>query len=326
MRKKLFVVTLIMSLLYWSGSTAVAGNIDANGHQYSWGENAGWFNFEPALGPGVTVSNDFVIGAVWAENIGWVYLGPLDFGGVTNDGAGNLAGHAWGENVGWISFSCENTAPCGSADYGVTIDSDGLFHGYAWAENIGWINFELSNQPESVVKTSWGTASNDCVDNDGDGYVGGADCSEPDDCDDDNPDVHPGAPDNCTNGIDDDCDGLIDEYDPACTSTFAEEITFDGLPGSAAVTLAWTAVSEEDVLGYNIFRKVRNGGAWVQINDMMIAGKGSIETTVDYEFVDDGVRNRRTYQYMLVEVETDGNTKQHGPVSATPRLIYGIGK
>ncbi|MBI2895045.1 MAG: hypothetical protein HYY06_15930 [Deltaproteobacteria bacterium] len=41
-------------------------------------------------------------------------------------------------------------------------------------------------------------------DSDGDGY------NEGDDCDDDDPDLHPGAGDAC-NGIDDDCDDLIDE-------------------------------------------------------------------------------------------------------------------
>ncbi len=42
------------------------------------------------------------------------------------------------------------------------------------------------------------------VDGDGDGSRGSTDC------DDDNPEVHPGAMEEC-NGIDDDCDGLIDE-------------------------------------------------------------------------------------------------------------------
>ncbi len=49
-----------------------------------------------------------------------------------------------------------------------------------------------------------------CTDNDGDGYaVEGGNCG-PVDCDDTNANVHPGATEVC-NGIDDDCDGLIDE-------------------------------------------------------------------------------------------------------------------
>ena len=61
-----------------------------------------------------------------------------------------------------------------------------------------------------------------CPDNDGDGYM---DCScapPPCDCDDTNPDVHPGAyegccvQETCFDGIDNDCNGLIDSEEPAC--------------------------------------------------------------------------------------------------------------
>lgn len=56
-----------------------------------------------------------------------------------------------------------------------------------------------------------------CVDVDGDGYlplqcqgIPGGDCAPFD------PTVHPGAAESCTNGKDDDCNGLIDAADPAC--------------------------------------------------------------------------------------------------------------
>ena len=57
----------------------------------------------------------------------------------------------------------------------------------------------------------------DCRDVDGDGYgdpaCGGYDCDEAD------PDVNPGTDEICGNGIDDDCDGLVDLEDEACEFT-----------------------------------------------------------------------------------------------------------
>ena len=61
-----------------------------------------------------------------------------------------------------------------------------------------------------------------CPDGDGDGYAicnGGCDlppatvCG---DCDDGNGSIHPGVGEQCGNGVDDDCDGMVDAADPDC--------------------------------------------------------------------------------------------------------------
>jgi len=95
-----------------------------------------------------------------------------------------------------------------------------------------------------------------CCDEDGDGYDSIA-CPGGDDCDDSDPDTHPGAPDVCDdyidrdcdgtdgsaevcdNATDDDCDGLIDAGDPDCSPPYlaaanAEASTFgdDSFTGS----------------------------------------------------------------------------------------------
>ncbi len=139
-RQAIYIIGIAIVMLF-GPKAIVAENIDPhdNGRQYAWGENIGWLNFEPQQGPGVHVSSAKVEGFVWAENIGWINLSPASYGGLVNDGQGNLSGHAWGENVGWINFDPQ--AP-DETDYGVKIDADGNFDGWAWAENIGWIRFD----------------------------------------------------------------------------------------------------------------------------------------------------------------------------------------
>jgi Leucine-rich repeat (LRR) protein/acetyltransferase-like isoleucine patch superfamily enzyme len=190
------------------------GNIDPNDENshFAWGENVGWINLKPSFGPGVTVTDTGLSGYVWGENIGWINLSPLEYGGVVNDGCGNLSGYAWAENVGWISFSCENGDSCGTAEYRVTIDpATGEFTGRAWGENIGWITFRSTGPVAYGVTTSWRGS-----DADGDGIP---------DCQDNCPYVSNAGTD--PNNADSDGDGyddgheIGDETDPLDSSSHA---------------------------------------------------------------------------------------------------------
>ena len=118
------------------------GTIDG-AYRYAWSENAGWVDFGSAAG-NVHVTDTALTGSAYGENIGWITLNPQSYGGVTNDGAGNLSGYAWSENAGWIDFSK------------VTIGIDGVFAGDAYSPNIGWIAFGTGN---NKVSTDWRPAS-----------------------------------------------------------------------------------------------------------------------------------------------------------------------
>lgn len=141
----------IVVALFLAANVVIAENIDPynDDSQYAYGENAGWFNAEPGGegDEGVEVDDFELTGYVWGENIGWVNLHPTTFGGVNNDGGGNLSGYAWAENVGWINFNPTNG--------GVTIDTNGYFDGWAWGENIGWIHFKSEFPVDYQVQTSW---------------------------------------------------------------------------------------------------------------------------------------------------------------------------
>jgi hypothetical protein len=75
-----------------------------------------------------------------------------------------------------------------------------------------------------------------CTDNDGDGFtLEGQPCGTTVDCNDGSAQVFPGAGEDCTDGIDNDCDGLVDTQDPdaancpiVCTDNDGDGYSIDG--------------------------------------------------------------------------------------------------
>jgi hypothetical protein len=170
----LIILPLIVGITFLTEHSGFAENIDPDNDasQYLYSENVGWLNAESNGdgGPGIEVDDLKLTGYVWSENLGWINLNPTHYGGVTNDGEGNLGGYAWSENAGWINF-----APTGS---GVKIDPvSGEFSGMAWGENIGWISFRGEGSIPFRIVTSWTPSGmNQCEsDFNGDGDVDGTD-------------------------------------------------------------------------------------------------------------------------------------------------------
>jgi hypothetical protein len=107
-------------------------------------------------------------------------------------------------------------------------------------------------------------------------------------------------------------------------ATVVTLIDFKAMPGNSTVTLIWSTASEIDNAGFNLYRSESENGNYTKINTSLIPAKGSSTQGVLYEFVDKDVKNRKTYYYKLEDIDLNGQSTMHSPVSATPRWIFGI--
>ena len=125
-----------------------------------------------------------------------------------------------------------------------------------------------------------------CWDNDGDGYLdetcGGADCDDADGS------IHPAADEICDNGVDDDCDGLIDTEQPGCRTILvpSEEPTIQdavdiAVSGDTVLVAPGTYVENVD-LGLRAITLRSTDGAEVTIIDG--SESGSVVFSSEEEF------------------------------------------
>lgn len=120
--------------------------------------------------------------------------------------------------------------------------------------------------------------------------------------------------------------GIGGHEDEECIeSTLITLSAFKAKPGNRSVTLIWQTESEIDNAGFNLYRAESADGPYVKINYALIHAEGSPTQGTAYEFVDKGLDNRKIYYYKLEDIDLNGMTTQHGPISATPKLFYWLG-
>ncbi|MEI6127078.1 MAG: VCBS repeat-containing protein, partial [Pseudomonadota bacterium] len=106
--------------------------------------------------------------------------------------------------------------------------------------------------------------------------------------------------------------------------TIIQLSSFTAIPQSQKNILSWTTESEIMNSGFNLYRAESEKGEYLKINKELISAKGASTEGASYSFTDEDVRNRRTYFYKLEDIDVHGLATMHGPVSATPRLLYGL--
>lgn len=108
--------------------------------------------------------------------------------------------------------------------------------------------------------------------------------------------------------------------------TLVELSSLNATASNMQVTITWVTESEIDNVGFNLYRAESTDGDYIKINDSLIPAEGSPSEGAVYTFVDDDVKNRKTYYYKLEDVDLAGTSTLHGPVSATPQVFRGIQK
>ncbi|MBK6764901.1 MAG: T9SS type A sorting domain-containing protein [bacterium] len=96
----------------------------------------------------------------------------------------------------------------------------------------------------------------------------------------------------------------------------AENGSFDAVARDNAVELTWTTLSESEVSGYDVMRRVSGHESFAKVGTVEAANSASGST---YTFVDNGAVNGTVYEYTLSTVNLDGSLEAWGTVvTATP--------
>jgi hypothetical protein len=112
--------------------------------------------------------------------------------------------------------------------------------------------------------------------------------------------------------------------DDVAAVTAVTLVSFEAQGHDSSVALSWETASEVDNLGFHLYRSLAAAGPYSRITTFLIPGLGSSPVGARYRFTDSEVSNGTTYFYRLEDIETTGETEEHGPVSATPMEEAGL--
>jgi hypothetical protein len=107
-------------------------------------------------------------------------------------------------------------------------------------------------------------------------------------------------------------------------TTLVELSYFRATSLDSAVLLEWATETELDNAGFNIWRSEEKDGHYVSINPYFIPAEGEAGFGAKYSFTDYDITNGVIYYYKLEDMDINGKSTFHGPVSANPNDIIPI--
>ena len=102
--------------------------------------------------------------------------------------------------------------------------------------------------------------------------------------------------------------------------------SFRATASKGNVLLEWVTQSENENLGYYIYRADSRGDNFQPVNEKLIPGAGNSTSQNRYEYCDKTVETGKIYQYKLADVNYNGSMKFHGPIKVivTPASQFAL--
>ncbi len=86
------------------------------------------------------------------------------------------------------------------------------------------------------------------------------------------------------------------------------------------VKLEWVTASENENLGFYIYRSVDEKGHYDRITSSILPGAGTTTSQHRYSYTDQHVQPGQTYYYKLADVDFRGRVNMHGPIAVTVEI------
>lgn len=81
------------------------------------------------------------------------------------------------------------------------------------------------------------------------------------------------------------------------------------------VVIKWQTATEIDTIGFNLYRAEDAQGPYLKINETLIPSSNDPLKGGSYQYVDARVVPKRVYFYQLEDLDTQGKSTRHEPIS-----------